>query len=49
MRVPFALGRLTTRSTEIVVVDRQQEPPIPGPWTLQALVRTPRVLRLLKV
>ncbi len=49
MRVTFAIGRLTDRSTEIVVMESKERPPIPGPWTLQALVRSPRILRLLRV
>ena len=49
MRVPFVIGRLTGRSTEIVVMDARACPHIPGPWTLEALVRSQRVLRLLKV
>lgn len=49
MRVPFAIGRLTDRSTEIVVMDTGERAPIPGPWTLQALIRSERVLRLLRV
>jgi len=39
MRTTFLVGRLTPKSTEIVVVDGPVHSPIPGPWTLRALVR----------
>jgi hypothetical protein len=39
MRTTFVVGRLTSRSAEIVVVDPHRPPPIPGPWVLRALVR----------
>jgi len=39
MRTTFAVGRLTPRSAEIVLLDDPGKPdPIPGPWKLEALV-----------
>ncbi|MEZ4423075.1 MAG: hypothetical protein R3E98_06690 [Gemmatimonadota bacterium] len=47
MRVPFAIGRLTPRATEIVLVNRRRrEAPVPGPWRLRALVKPVPVLRV---
>ncbi|MEZ4414873.1 MAG: hypothetical protein R3E10_03900 [Gemmatimonadota bacterium] len=47
MRVPFAIGRLTPRSTEIVLLNRRrQQTPVPGPWQLRALVRPVSGLRV---
>ena len=40
MRTTFLVGRVTRKSAEIVVVEGIGSPPIPGPWTLKALVRT---------
>ncbi len=41
-RTTFLVGRLTPRSAEMVVVDDPgASPPIPGPWTLKAVVRVP--------
>lgn len=47
MRKTFAVGRLTPKTTEIVMVreedaDDRERPPFPGPWTLEALVRARR-------
>ncbi len=39
MRTTFLVGRRTQRSTEIVVVDGERPAPIPGPWSLRAVVR----------
>ena len=39
MRTTFLVGRLTPKSAEIVVVDGPGQSPIPGPWTLRAVVR----------
>ena len=39
MRTTFLVGRLTPKSAEIVVVDGPGLSPIPGPWTLRAVVR----------
>ncbi len=40
MRVPFVVGRLTTRTTEIVMLNQPyRRSPVPGPWRLRALVR----------
>jgi len=39
MRTTFLVGRVTRKGAEMVVVDRVESPPIPGPWTLRALVR----------
>jgi hypothetical protein len=40
MRTTFLVGRLTPKSTEMVVVKGpRRQPPIPGPWTLRAMVR----------
>ncbi len=41
-RTTFLVGRLTRGSAQIVVVEGSQPPPIPGPWTLRALVRPAR-------
>jgi hypothetical protein len=42
MRTTFLVGRLTPGSTEMVVAGSLRTPaPIPGPWTLRALVRVP--------
>jgi hypothetical protein len=39
-RKTFVVGRSTTRGTELVVAESLHTPaPIPGPWTLRALVR----------
>ncbi|MDX1566724.1 MAG: hypothetical protein R3223_02920 [Longimicrobiales bacterium] len=39
MRTTFAVGRLTPRSAEIVLLDTSEKrDPFPGPWKLQALV-----------
>ena len=41
MRTTFLVGRLTPKSTEIVVTEGSHSPaPIPGPWSLRALVRS---------
>ena len=41
MRTMFLVGRLTPKSTEMVMVKgSRQQNPIPGPWTLRALVRS---------
>lgn len=50
MRTTFAVGRLTPRSAEIVLLDegRSEEAdgaPFPGPWKLQALVTRLRTRR----
>jgi hypothetical protein len=42
MRTFFLVGRVTPKSTEIVVLDPGTPPPFPGPWVLRALVRRPR-------
>ena len=40
MRTTFVVGKLTPKSTEIVVAESRRSPaPIPGPWTLRAVVR----------
>jgi len=39
MRTTFLVGRVTRGGAEIVVVEGVLPPPIPGPWTLRALVR----------
>ncbi len=39
MRTTFLVGRVTRTSAEMVVVEGVGSPPIPGPWTLKALVR----------
>jgi len=42
MRTTFLVGRVTPRSSEMVVREGHRAPaPIPGPWTLRALVRLP--------
>jgi hypothetical protein len=45
MRVPFAIGRMTPKTTEIVLVDRQRPTTLPGPWEVCALVRIGRLVR----
>ena len=40
MRKTILVGRLTRKSSEIVVVQRDMYSPIPGPWTLRAMVRS---------
>ena len=41
MRTTFLVGRLTPKSTEMVMVKgSRRQNPIPGPWTLRALVRS---------
>lgn len=41
MRTMFLVGRLTPKSTEMVVVKApRRHNPFPGPWTLRALVRS---------
>ena len=43
MRTTFLIGRLTSGSTEMVVVAPSAAPsPFPGPWQLRALVRRER-------
>jgi hypothetical protein len=43
-RKTFVVGRSTTRGTELVVAESLHTPaPIPGPWTLRALVRPSEV------
>ncbi len=39
MRTTFLVGKVTRRGAEMVVVEDAGAPPIPGPWTLKALVR----------
>jgi hypothetical protein len=40
MRTTFLVGRLTPKSTEMVVVKgSRRQNPFPGPWTLRAMVR----------
>jgi hypothetical protein len=39
MRTTFLVGRVTRTGAEMVVVEGVAPPPIPGPWTLKALVR----------
>jgi len=39
MRRTFMVGKSNSRGTEILVVKERVPPPIPGPWTLKALVR----------
>jgi len=40
MRETFLVGRVTHRSTEMVVVKKMgAQAPFPGPWNLRAVVR----------
>ena len=39
MRTTFMVGKVTSRGSEMVMVDSTPSTPIPGPWTLKALVR----------
>jgi len=42
MRKTFLVGRLTSRSSEMIMAEETRTaPPFPGPWTLRALVRLP--------
>ena len=38
-RVPFAMGKVNPRTSETHLVDGASANPIPGPWTLKAVVR----------
>lgn len=39
MRTTFLVGRVTRKGAEMVVVEGTESSPIPGPWTLRAVVR----------
>ena len=39
MRTTFLVGRVGQKGSEIVVVEGRSSSPIPGPWTLKAMVR----------
>lgn len=39
-RQTFAVGRLDRRSSEVRIVRPTGEAPIPGPWSLKAVVRS---------
>jgi hypothetical protein len=39
MRIPFIVGRLTARESQVVVVQRRQPRRLPGPWVVSALVQ----------
>ena len=39
MRRTFAVGRVSRKGEEIVMVEKARTSPIPGPWTLKALIR----------
>jgi hypothetical protein len=43
-RVTFLVGRVTPGVGEVIVMDGLGPPPFPGPWTLRALVRPPRLV-----
>jgi hypothetical protein len=43
-RVTFLVGRVTPGVGEVIVMDGLGSPPFPGPWTLRALVRPPRLV-----
>ena len=38
-RAPFAMGRLSSRTREVHMAGGDANGPIPGPWTLRAVVR----------
>jgi hypothetical protein len=40
MRRTFMVGRLTRKASEIIVAEGTGPSPIPGPWTLRAMVRS---------
>ncbi|MGD2122840.1 MAG: hypothetical protein PVJ76_13895 [Gemmatimonadota bacterium] len=40
MRRTFIVGKFNRKASEIIVVDGVGASPIPGPWTLRALVRS---------
>lgn len=44
MRRTFLVGKVTPKGEEMVVLDRAEAPPFPGPWTLKAVVRPLRVV-----
>jgi hypothetical protein len=44
MRTTFLVGRVGQKGSEMVVLEGRSSSPIPGPWTLKALVR-PKVSR----
>lgn len=39
MRTTFLVGRVNRTGAEMVVVEGDASPPIPGPWRLRAVVR----------
>ncbi len=43
MRIPFAVGKVTARVTEVVLVAQRGECPLPGPWVLCGLVDVRRI------
>lgn len=43
-RVPFAFGRLAPATAEIKMVESPKTSPVPGPWCLQALVRSGKTI-----
>ena len=46
MRTTFLVGRVGRKGSEMVVVDGEGPSPIPGPWTLKALVRPKALPRI---
>lgn len=40
MRIPFVVGRITSRESQVVVVPRRAPRAFPGPWVLKAMVRS---------
>lgn len=42
MRTTFLVGRVTQKGAEMVVVEGVAASPIPGPWTLRAVVCSAR-------
>lgn len=49
MRVPFVVGRMNANAAELVVVERRQPAPIPGPWRLEAWVQPASRVRLVRL
>ncbi len=47
-RTPFLLGRMSSKASEILVIESRAQSPIPGPWNLQAMTRPARLLRLVR-
>lgn len=47
-RTPFLMGRMSSKASEIFVIETSAPGPIPGPWNLRALTRPGRHLRIIR-